>query len=313
MKNNFNRVSVIAVALMMSACTTVGPNYLSPDNHLPASFSVASDGSEQLANWWKNFVDADLNVLIEQALVQNPDVVVANARLRLARASQAIQDASASPVLEASGRVSKDLLSKDSELFANVPLKSPLIEFTNRQIGFDASWEIDFWGHQQRLSQAALARTQASVERMQDVRVILVAEVARNYIELRAAQQRFKIARDNLHNYDEILRLTNFAFKNGDATQLDVERAQASLDNYQSSLPNFEQLMRQNIVALSNLTTWSVQELDARLSDVHDLMPVPHAPSIGIPSDLLQHRPDVRAAERDLAAASADIGVAISD
>ena len=322
MKNNLKRVnaqhaistlSAISILLIMAGCHAVGPNYAVPETHLPAAFSATNAGAEQIKLWWKNFGDADMNSLIEQALAKNPDVAVADARLRQSRALQGIQEAAAGPTLEATGRLSKDKLSQNSEQFANVPLKSPMLEFTNRQMGFDASWEIDFWGHQQRVSEGAQARAQASAERLGDVRLILAAEVARNYLELRAAQQRYQIALDNLHNFDESLRLTTLMFSHGEATQLDVEKSQAARDNYQASLPNFQQMMRQNVVALSNLTTSSVQELERRFTPIRPLFDVPSAPAIGIPADLLIHRPDVRVAERELAAASADVGVAVSD
>ncbi|MFZ6861758.1 efflux transporter outer membrane subunit [Undibacterium sp. Ji67W] len=313
MKKDVSSISVFGASLLMVACATVGPNYSVPENHLPANFSQSSVGTLQPGEWWKGFGDTDLNALIEQALASNPDIAVADARLRQSRALQGMYDAASGPTLEAVGRVSKDNLSQNSEQFANVPLKHPLLEFSNRQIGFDASWEIDVWGHQQRVSQAALARTGATAERTQDVRIILMAEVARNYIELRAAQQRFQIAAANLHHYDESLRLTQFAQKHGEASQIDVQKSQALRKNFQSTLPGLQQMMQQNIVALSSLTTWSVQEIEQRLKAPKALMAVPQAPAIGIPADLLLHRPDVRAAERDLAAASADVGVAISD
>lgn len=306
-------LSIIGVSLLLVACTAVGPDYAVPEHHLPVSFSTMSDGTQQPGLWWESFGDTDLHACIEQALANSPDIAVANARLRQARALQGVQEAGSGPTLEATGRVSKDLLSKNGELFANVPLKNPQVEFTNRQIGFDASWEVDFWGHQQRISQGALARTQATAERLQDVRVVLMAEVARNYIELRAAQQRFQIATSNLHYYDESLRLTYLAEKHGEASQLDVQKSQAIRDNYMATLPGLQQMMQQNFVALSTLTTWPLQEIEQRLRAPKALMPVPQAPAIGIPADLLQHRPDVRAVERDLAAASADVGVAVSD
>ncbi|MBC3860526.1 efflux transporter outer membrane subunit [Undibacterium jejuense] len=313
MKKNVTALSIIGVSWLMAACNAVGPNYSSPENHLPSSFSMTSNGTQELSTWWKSFGDADLNALVEHALANNPDIAAAEARLRQARALQGIQDAATGPTLEAAGRVSKDKLSQNSEQFANVPLKHPLLEFTNRQIGFDASWEIDLWGHQQRISESGLAKVQATAERLQDVRIVLMAEVGRNYIELRAAQQRFHIATSNLHNYEESLRLTQFAQRHGEASQLDVLKSQALRDNYLATLPTLQQMMRQNIVALSNLTTWPVEDLEQRLGTPKALMSVPQTPAIGIPADLLLRRPDIRAIERDLAAASADVGVAVSD
>ncbi|MFZ6689885.1 efflux transporter outer membrane subunit [Undibacterium sp. SXout11W] len=312
MKKNVTVLSIVGASWLMAACSAVGPNYSVPEHRLPASFSLTSDNTQELSAWWKSFGDADLNALVEHALANNPDIAAAEARLRQNRALQGMQDAASDPTLEAVGRVSKDNLSQNSEQFANVPLKHPLREFTNRQIGFDASWEIDFWGHQQRVSESALARSQATAERLQDVRIVLMAEVARNYIELRAAQQRLQIATANLHHYDESLRLMQFALKHGEASQIDVQKSQAMRNNFQATLPGLQQMMQQNIIALSSLTTWSVQEIARRFSFPKALMPVPQAPATGLPADLLLHRPDVRAVERDLAAASADIGVAVS-
>ena len=317
MKNNLLLVGAMSVCVTFAGCKSVGPDYVAPVSPLPTSFSTSLPpslaGEAQIKAWWKNLGDAELNALIADAVAKNPDVMMADARLRQSRALQAVQDGASAPTLEALGRVTKDTLSQNGEQFANVPLKHPLVEFTNRQIGFDASWEIDLWGHQQRVSESANARAQASAQRLQDVQLVLVAEVARNYIELRAVQQRWQVAKENAENYNEALRLTRLSHQHGEASQLDVERVETQRDNYLASLPNFQQMQQQSLVALSNLTTLSLPELEQRLGTQRVLLAVPQAPAIGIPADVLAHRPDVRAAERDLAAASADVGVAVSE
>lgn len=316
--------------LLTAACTTVGPTYTPPTETLPDQFSRADAALQSPSAtvpevWWLSLRDPQLTALVQQALADNPDLQAAQARLRQARAVQGIQSALGGPTLGASAKVTQDGLSVNSEAFANIPFKNPQTEFTNHQIGFDASWEIDLWGHQQRLTEAASARSAAGLQRVIDTRLQLAAEVARNYIDLRAAQVREAIATDNLRNFDESLRLSQLLAKVGDGTPLDVQRALVARDNARANLPPLAQAQRQSLAALSVLTTQSVATLETTLAAVATatttatatsnvaLMPVPAAPATGLPADLLRRRPDVRASERDLAAASADIGVATSE
>jgi NodT family efflux transporter outer membrane factor (OMF) lipoprotein len=310
-------LALLSLSLALAACGALGPNYSAPPMPVPEAFSTGGGSAQSQGAWWTTFGDAELVALIEQALRDSPDIELAAARLRQARASQGIQETVGGPTLNASGKIAADRLSENSENFANLPsTTSPKTDFTNHQIGFDASWEIDLFGRRQRLAEAAAARSEAAAERVRDVRTVIAAEVVRNYVELRLAQQRLALAAGNLRNYEDILRLTALTAKVGEATRLDVQRAEAAADNYRASLPPLHLAERQSIAALSALTAVPVPELLARLAAPAapaELVPVPEAPAAGLPSELLRRRPDLRAAERDLAAASADIGVAVAE
>lgn len=181
------------------------------------------------------------------------------------------------------------------------------------QAGFDASWEVDVFGGQRRADEAADADTAAAMEDRRDVRVSLLAEVARDYIQLRAAQFEAQIARQNLHDQQDTLELTRSRYKAGFATQLDVAREAAQVASTAATLPMLEASVRQMIHALGVLLGQDPDSLSAELSVSAPIPPVPPEVPVGVPADLVRRRPDIRRAERQLAAASARIGVATSD
>jgi NodT family efflux transporter outer membrane factor (OMF) lipoprotein len=181
------------------------------------------------------------------------------------------------------------------------------------QAGFDASWEVDVFGGQRRADEAADADTAAALEDRRDVRVSLLAEVARDYIQLRAAQFQARIARQNLHDQQDTLDLTRSRYKAGFSTQLDVARQAAEVASTAATLPALEASIRQMIHALGVLLGQDPDSLSVELSKSAPIPPVPPEVPVGVPADLVRRRPDIRRAERQLAAASARIGVATSD
>lgn len=181
------------------------------------------------------------------------------------------------------------------------------------QAGFDASWEIDVFGGQRRAIEAANADTAAALEDRRDVLVSLVAEVARNYIQLRTAQLESSIAQQNLHDQQDTLELTRSRYQAGFATELDVARQAAQVASTAATLPAMEATIRQSIHALGVLLAQDPESLSAELSTSAPIPPVPPRVPVGVPADLLRRRPDIRRAERQLAAASARIGVATAD
>lgn len=302
-----------------TACTAVGPASVQPALELPERYADAGAGPAASrppqSQWWQAFNDPVLSRLIQRALAASPDIEIAGARLRQARAIQGMQDAASGPTLGAGVKVTSDQLSKNSEMFANFPSKNINTRFTNSQIGFDASWELDLFGHQhqQHISEAAAARGQAGQERLRDAGFVVAAEVARAYIELRIGQQRLALAQDNLKNFDESLRLAVFSAKVGEGTQIEVQRAALSRKTQEAGLPGLEIGIRSSLAALAVLNGEPIQQLGAQLSGAGLVLGVPPAPAAGLPSDLLKRRPDLRAAERELAAAGADIGIAIAE
>jgi NodT family efflux transporter outer membrane factor (OMF) lipoprotein len=303
----------LSLAFVLSACSAVGPNYLRPEAKVPQTFTEKGGSAPLRSNWWEEFHDPALNALVAGALDGSPDLMISQARLRQARAVQGIQDAASGPTVDFKSGVSRDRISKNSEILANLPIKNVTTEFTNYQVNFDASWEVDLFGHQRRLSEGARARVEASAELVQDAQLVLVAEVVRNYIELRMWQHRLVLGKQNLGYYQELVRLARLSYQAGDGTKLDVQRAESNHDNFASTLPGLELGVRQSLAALSVLTGSGIDELDVKLASSAQLFPVPAVPAVGLPSELLKRRPDVRSAERELAAASADIGVSVAE
>ena len=303
---------LLLLPLLLLACRPVGPTYLTPSQSLPGAYAMNSGASLLAPHWWETLGDPQLNGLVLQAIARSPDLRIAEARLRQSRALLGIQDASGGLQVGLGGQVSKDRLSPNSEMLANLPFKGVKTEFTNHQIAFDASWDIDLFGHNRRLSEAAQARTEASEERLRDAGLVLSAEVARNYLDYRLGQQRLALALENLKNHEEQLRLTALQAKAGEITSLELQRIGTSRRTYEASLADLRVSLNQSLAALATLTDLPLATLEAQLGTA--LLPaMPEAPAAGLPSELLKHRPDVRAAERELAAASADVGVAMAD
>jgi NodT family efflux transporter outer membrane factor (OMF) lipoprotein len=205
----------------------------------------------------------------------------------------------------------RQLQSKNQPFFGALALPPNFpFEYSVYHIGFDASWEIDVFGGKRRALEAATAEWQAAIEARNDAMVSLLAEVARNYVELRGNQQRLGIARRDLKVQQEAMELTRARFQGGVATELDVTREAALLAAQQAAIPPLETAVRAAMYALAVLLGQQPGELLGELSPIGDVPPVPPQVPIGLPSDLLRRRPDVRRAERQLAAETARIGVA---
>ena len=181
------------------------------------------------------------------------------------------------------------------------------------QIGFDSNWELDIFGGTRRRIEAATAELQAAVESRRDVMITLLAEVARDYLALRGTQQRLKVAQENVVAQSQTLDLTQSMYKSGLASQLDVTRAAGLLATTRSTLPPLEAEIRQFIHALSTLLAKEPNALSADLTRAAALPSVPPLVPVGLPSELLRRRPDIRQAERELAASTARIGSAKAD
>lgn len=303
------RLFLLPLIPTLLACRPVGTDYRAPRTALPERFTMPS-GDSAAQDPWAGFQDPDLDALVRVSLAGSPDIAVAEARLRQARGLQGIQDAQGGPNLSANARESRDRLSRNSEMFANVPIPDPKVEFTNFQVGFDASWELDFFGHNRRLAEGAKARTEAASARVADARLMVAAEVARNYIELRAWQQRLALSREARGTLEEQVRLAALSRQAGETSELDLQVVEQTRDAFVATWPSLELGLRQNLASLSVLTGLPMEELRTRLEPARPLMSVPALPAAGLPSDLLNRRPDLRVAERELAAANADVGVA---
>jgi outer membrane protein, multidrug efflux system len=297
------------IACMALGCA-VGPDYKRPEVRTDASFQNAgADGfaqSETLSTWWGIFNDAQLSELVAESIAANPDVRIAQANVRQARALLLEARFDYYPTVPASAGYERQHFSKASALSAD----------RNRDFffaGFDATWELDIFGHVRRSVEARKAQVGAAEATRQDVLVSVLAEVARNYFELRGAQDRLAVARRNAENQSSTYNLTVRLLEGGRGNDLDAQRAKAQYETTLASIPALEGNVEQIIYRLSVLTGRQPAALSSALSAAAPLPGLPATIAIGRPGDLLRRRPDVRVAERNLAAATARIGVATAD
>ena len=300
------RPALLLLALaLLGGCAAVGPDYQTPRSELPDAWSRtagnAGTRAEDLADWWKRLDDPTLDRLIEDALGANPDLLAARARLREARARRQLAGAEEMPSVTATGSASRAKSSGKTGAGSTRDLYSA---------GFDASWEPDIFGATRRGIEAAQADLEASGASLEGVRVSLVAELALDYVNLRAYQTRLAIARANLESQSETLQIADWRRQAGLATSLDVEQARANLEQTRAQVPALETSLTQAKHAIAILLGQAPASLDQRLSAPAPLPRVADAIAIGIPADTLRRRPDVVAAERKLAAETARIGVA---
>jgi outer membrane protein, multidrug efflux system len=302
---------ILAAAVLLAGCT-VGPDYQKPNPSVPSDWTEKEAGrvssqSAAVKEWWKTFQDPGLSSLIERAAQANLDLKLAQARVREARGLQGVSAGALLPALGAGAGYSR---SRSSE---NVPLPGAGRQSNFYQAGFDASWEIDVFGGIRRGIEAADAEVEASVEARRDVLVTLLAEVARNYIEVRGLQAEIAVARQNLDAQKKTLELTQARFQAGRAAELDVVRAQAQASTTASQIPLLESLRIQGTHRLGVLLGREPGSLREELLAAAPIPAPPPEVPIGLPSELLRRRPDLRRAERELAAATARIGVATAE
>jgi outer membrane protein, multidrug efflux system len=303
---------LLASTVVLGGCT-VGPDYMKPEAALPAGWSQPLDAGvkEQpvnLAEWWRVFHDTTLDSLVDRALRANLDMREAAARIWEVRAQQRIATADRYPQLDSSGSATRNRYSQGSQ-FGGVLGGRELDIF---QIQFDATWEPDVFGGIRRSVEAAQADAEAATENHRGVLVTLLGDVARNYMEVRGLQHRIAVTRQNIHTQRLTLELTTVRFKAGLSNGLDVARAEAQMTTTAAGLPALESSLQQ---ALHRLAVLLGQEPCALQGEIGNAVvpPIPPGVPVGLPSDLLRRRPDIRKAERELAAATARIGAATAD
>lgn len=309
----------LAAASALAACT-VGPDYHgAPQVANPAAFvrTPAHGMSDARApsQWWLAFDDPQLSALIDAALAHNPDLKVAQARLREARAQLQQSNANELPKLSADAAAIRmrqpdlsALSSQDGS--AGSSGRGPVQFYT---AGFDASWEIDLFGGTRRAVEAASDEAQAVDADLADVQVSLAAEVAQAYIDLRDEQQRLALANQTAELQQQMLTLTEQRRARGTAADVDVERLTTQVENTRSTLSPLASQVEQSLDQLAVLTGKAPGALDAELAAPRALPPLPESVPVGDPSALFAQRPDIRAAERRLASSNAQIGEHIAD
>jgi multidrug efflux system outer membrane protein len=304
--------AVAAWSLVMLAGCAVGPDYTPPEPELDPVFSgkslVDSTTGQPAQDWWKVFGDPLLDELVQESLAANRNVAAAEARLKEARANRRDQQWGfwPSPKVQASATSQRQSLGGNP---GNFPVER---NYDLYDAGFDASWEIDLFGYK-RGSQALKAARDIAIAARDDVRVSVVAEVARNYFELRGAQQRLVVAERNAANQRRALELVQARLDAGRGTALDTARAQAQIETTLSTVPPLEAVVARARHRIEVLVGKRPGQYTERLGRVAPLPALPTAIAMDEPASLLRRRPDLRVAERRLAATSALIGVATAE
>jgi NodT family efflux transporter outer membrane factor (OMF) lipoprotein len=303
------------VALMLfifAGCVAVGPDYVAPDTPIPEAWHVPAKGGliekhlnkEALADWWAILDDPVLTNLVETAIEGNLDLKEARARVREARARRGISEAGRFPTIDASGSARSSRSSEETGSGSERELYAA---------GFDAAWELDLFGGKKRAVEAAGAELQASEEDLRDVLVSLLAEVALNYVDLRSFQTRLSVAEASLDAQKKTYDITRWRRQAGLTTQLDVEQAKYSLEQTRAQIPGLQTGLEQAKNRLAVLIGQHPGSLRDALAKRKAIPVTPLEVAVGVPADILRQRPDVRRAERRLAAQTAQIGVATAD
>jgi NodT family efflux transporter outer membrane factor (OMF) lipoprotein len=316
-----SHLSILTIlALLAGGCAnlpSVGPDYHKPAAKATTQWAEELAGGETnsvaaTAAWWKNFNDAELNSLISRAVSSNLDLRIAQSRVREARAQYSGAFADLWPTVDAGGSYSR---LRESEHLPRMYAPAPGSPYADdlHAGSFDASWEIDIFGGKRRAVEAARAHLSGAEFGERDVLVTLLGEVARNYVELRGYQKRLAIAQQNIEAQGSSLAITQRRFTNGLATDLDVEQAKTVLATTRAVVPSLESLIATTAHRVEVLLGQQPGTLQTELADAAPIPGRPPQVPVGLPSELLLRRPDVSRAERQLAAATANIGAAKSD
>ncbi len=299
------------VLLVLGACTKVGPDFEQPEAPLQGSWLEETDdrvkGEEaDFSTWWQVFDDPVLTELVDTAFRQNLTLQSAGLRVLEARAQLGIAVGQQYPqTQDAVGRYRHERKSRNAANEADNDRN-----YQELILGIDASWEIDFWGKFARAIESTDARLGATVANYDDFLVILTADVARFYVVVREAEERERLARENAEVQRRTLAIANARFRAGAVTELDVQQARALLAETESEIPRFQILRRQSQNALAVLLGIPPAQLLAILGGEGKIPTAPDEVVVGVPNELLRRRPDIRRAELEAAAQSAQIGVA---
>ena len=313
-------IVLVLLGPLVTSCA-LGPQYKAPQPQMPASWHEVSATSgtfdrSTLEGWWTAFHDPLLDDLVLRAIDGNLDLKIAAARIREARAARGIAASAALPQVEVNGQSGRGERSNAVPPFkAAAGSASPFGPRTQNvfEVGFDAGWELDIFGGVRRDVEAAVAQVQAAEEGRRDVLVTLLADVARNYAELRGTQRQIEILDATVRSQQDTLDLAKARFDAGLGTALDVDRAEGLLEATKSRGPELQRLAKRAIYRLDVLLGQQPGTFASTLETPRALPPQPPDLPDVLPSELLSRRPDLRRAERDVAAATARLGVARSE
>lgn len=310
------RFALAPLAAAVLAACAVGPNYQAPEQKVADHFDNAESSTftaqtetagASLAQFWQNFQDATLDGLITEAVAANHDLRIAQTRVREARALRRDAAFDLAPSVNTGGGYTR----QRTALVTTQPGAARTSELYDA--GFDAFWELDFFGGTRRALEASNAQLGAVEAARRDTLVSVTAEVTRTYFELRGQQQQLDVARRNVVNQQETLDVANARLDAGSGTEFDTARAQAQLSSTLGSIGPLEAAVARSIHRLSVLVGKEPGALRAQLAPIRDLPALPGIVPVGDPAGLLRRRPDIRVAERELASATARVGVAVAD
>jgi NodT family efflux transporter outer membrane factor (OMF) lipoprotein len=308
------RLPVLMNVLLITACA-VGPDYIKPPAPEPKAWiekenpKIKSEPAD-FSQWWTVFNDPVLNTLIEKAYQQNLDLRAAGIRILEARARLGIATGSLYPQVQ-QGRGALHYLDLSKNQGNTLPSQD--FDYSEANLGFDVGWELDFWGKFRRAVESGMGNLDAFIANYDDILVTLTAEVARTYVLIRTLEGRLQIAHENVRIQERSLQIAQIRFKGGEVTELDAAQAKSLLRDTQALIPRLEISLRQAKNALSVLLGQLPSELNEILGRPKPIPAVPAEVAVGVPAELLRRRPDIRAAERLVAAQSGLIGVTKAD
>ena len=335
-----------AIGALMAGCT-VGPNFHRPEADVPATWHATQAPADAAVRsrpaaaplntaWWTSFKDPELVRLEDRVAAANLDLKVASMRLAESRSQRNITGSQQFPTLDGNASMTREQASANGVLSQAGVIAAPVsaasaangtgsgiaatptgsrasAPFNVWQAGFDSSWELDLWGRVRRSVEAADASVESQADARRGLLVSTMAEVARDYIQLRGIQTVHTITRNNLSAARDIERVTRERKANGLATELDVAEACAQVATENALLPQLEQQEAETINRLSFLLGEAPGALRAELQVAAAVPPTPPVVPVGLPSELARRRPDIRQAEAQLHSATAEIGVAKAD
>jgi NodT family efflux transporter outer membrane factor (OMF) lipoprotein len=298
--------------LVLAGCSAVGPDYIRVEPDSPKEWHTQLQGGlssdlpepETLAQWWNALNDKVLSSLEERAVQGNLDLKSAQARIREARALRGISKADLFPTIDASAFTTNYRNSENSSSFQEHKLYS---------VGFDAAWELDVFGGIRRSVEAAQANLEATQMDLYDVLVSLLAEVALNYVEVRTFQTALTVTEANITSQEETYELNRSRYQAGIINELAVQQSLYNLERTRSLIPPLQTGLE---AAKNRLAVLLGEKPGAVHRELAERKPIPIPPvsvAVGVPAEAMRRRPDIRRAERNLAAQTARIGVATAD
>ncbi len=312
--------ALACVVMTLTGCATVGPDYVRPDVSVPTQWNGDSCAltagqldTKKLSEWWTTLNDSELTNLIERAIQSNTDLRKAKSRVREARARRGISEAALFPSVNASGSVQHTHSRAQTGFVVDSNLPSTGSNATAESdlysMGFAAGWEVDLFGGKRRAIEASHANLEASGEDLNDVLVSLIGEVASSYVDLRSFQTRLSIAEANRDAQQETYQIVQWRREAGLITDLDVDQAKYNMEQTKTQIPTLETGIEKAKNRLAVLLGLNPGSLEKELAERKSIPVASQEIAYGIPADVLRNRPDVRQAERKLAAETARIGV----